>query len=109
MCNAASMRDSHQPAAGDLALTDVLYALSDPTRLQIAARLAGTHEQACGAFGLPIAKATLSHHLKVLRDAGVIRTRGEGTQRLNALRRDDLEQRFPGLLDAVLAAAAAMR
>jgi DNA-binding transcriptional ArsR family regulator len=52
-----------------------------------------------------VAKSTLSHHLRVLRDAGVTRTRQEGTRCFVELRRDDLEFRFPGLLDAVLDAA----
>lgn len=99
------MRSCHHPATADLSLTDVLYALSDPIRLRIVASLAEDGEQACGTFSLPVAKATVSHHFKVLRDTGVIRTRCQGTQRLNSLRRDDLEDRFPGLLASVLRAA----
>jgi DNA-binding transcriptional ArsR family regulator len=52
-------------------------------------------------------KSSVSYHFKVLREAGVTRTRVEGTQRFISLRRDDLEMRFPGLLDAVLRAAEA--
>ena len=85
-------------------MTGVLYALSDPVRLAIVRRLADDGDKACGTFGLPVAKSTASHHFKVLRDAGVIQTRPEGTQYINSLRREDLEVRFPGLLDAVLRA-----
>jgi len=59
----------------------------------------------CGTFDLGISKATRSQHLKILRESGVTQTRVEGTRRIVALRRDDLEARFPGLLDAVLANA----
>ena len=55
-------------------------------------------------FELGISKATLSHHFRVLREAGVVRTRLDGRKRLLSLRYDDLEARFPGLLDAVLSA-----
>ena len=51
-------------------------------------------------------KSTCTHHFRVLREAGVIRQRVEGTTRLNSLRREDLDSRFPGLLDSVLQAAA---
>jgi len=57
-------------------------------------------------FELGLSKATLSHHFKVLRECGVVRTRPEGRKRLLSLRADDLEARFPGLLNAVLVATA---
>jgi DNA-binding transcriptional ArsR family regulator len=98
--------DLHQPDTGDLDLTIVLQALGDPVRLEIVRRLAIDGERTCGTFELGISKATRSHHLKVLREAGVTHTRREGTHRHVSLRRDDLEARFPGLLDAVLAARA---
>ena len=88
----------HHPAAGEIELAAVLHALSDPMRLQIVVGLATEDHRPCGSFGLPVTKSTCTHHFKVLREAGVIRQRHEGTTRLNSLRRDDLEQRFPGLL-----------
>jgi len=93
------------PAREDLELPAVLHALSDPIRLRIVAGLAGDGERTCGGFALPVTKSTCTHHFKVLREAGVIRQRQEGTARLNTLRRDDLDARFPGLLDTILAAA----
>jgi DNA-binding transcriptional ArsR family regulator len=95
-----------RPSTDDLEIAAVLHALSDPQRLQIVRHLAadGTPRR-CGAFDLCITKSTLTHHFRVLREAGVIDQREEGTARLNSLRRDDLDSRFPGLLDAVLAAA----
>ena len=93
------------PAVEEIELASVLHALSDPMRLQIVVGLATGDDRPCGSFGLPVTKSTCTHHFKVLREAGVIRQRLEGTTRLNSLRRDDLEQRFPGLLDSVLGAA----
>jgi DNA-binding transcriptional ArsR family regulator len=95
------------PTRDALELPAVLHALSDPMRLRIVAGLAaGDDERACGSFALPVTKSTCTHHFKVLREAGVIQQRQEGTARLNTLRREDLDARFPGLLDTILAAAA---
>jgi DNA-binding transcriptional ArsR family regulator len=99
------MRLFYHPDKKDISLAGVLYALGDPIRLEIVRRLAVDGETSCCAFALPIAKSTLSHHFKVLRDSGVLYCRKEGTQHLNSLRRDDLNDRFPGLLDAVLRSA----
>jgi len=93
------------PDREDLHFTAVLAALSDPVRLAIVARLADIGpdaELACTTFALPVSKSTQSGYFRVLREAGVIRQRDEGTRRLNRLRRDDLEERFPGLLDIAI-------
>ena len=95
------------PARDELDLGAVLHALSDPVRLRIVAGLAAGGERSCGSFDVPVTKSTCTHHFKVLREAGVIHQRQEGTARLNGLRRDDLEARFPGLLATVLRAAEA--
>jgi DNA-binding transcriptional ArsR family regulator len=92
------------PARDDIDLVDVLQALGDPVRLQILRILDQADGAiACNEMGLPVAKSTGSHHLKVLREAGVVRAQVDGTRRYYTLRRDDLEARFPGLLDSVLA------
>jgi DNA-binding transcriptional ArsR family regulator len=91
------------PAADELDLATVLHALSDPMRLQIVVALAAGEERTCNSFGLPVVKSTCTHHFRVLREAGVIKQRLEGTTKLNSLRRDELDRRFPGLLAAILA------
>jgi len=93
------------PGRAELELGAVLHALSDPMRLRIVVGLARGDARSCRSFELPVTKSTCTHHFKVLRDAGVIHQRQEGTARLNTLRRDDLDARFPGLLDTILAAA----
>jgi DNA-binding transcriptional ArsR family regulator len=96
------MREPHHPSRSELELPDVLHALSDPARLAIVRHLALRDECTCGGFDSKLSKATLSHHYRVLREAGVVRTRPDGRKRQLSLRRDDLETRFPGLLNAVL-------
>jgi DNA-binding transcriptional ArsR family regulator len=89
-----------------LDLVDVLHALSDPIRLAIVCGLSESGgERRCGSFGAPVTKSTLTHHFRVLREAGLICQRQEGTARLSRLRREDLDARFPGVLDAVLRSA----
>jgi DNA-binding transcriptional ArsR family regulator len=98
------MRLLYHPAQQDISLAGVLYALGDPVRLEIVKRLATGEELPCCALEVPIAKSTLSHHFRVLREAGVLHCRKEGTQHMNSLRREDLEARFPGLLATILRA-----
>jgi DNA-binding transcriptional ArsR family regulator len=91
------------PARDEIELSEVLHALSDPVRLKMVGYLAGAgREVTCGSFDVPVTKSTCTHHFKVLREAGIIRQRQQGTARLNTLRRDDLEARFPGLLATIL-------
>jgi DNA-binding transcriptional ArsR family regulator len=99
------MKLLYHPDKKHLSLAGVLYALGDPVRLEIVRRLATGAEIPCCAFALPVAKSTMSHHFKVLRDSGVLSCRKEGTQHINSLRREDLDDRFPGLLEAVLQSA----
>lgn len=99
--------DLVHPDRAELRFTTVLAALSDPIRLAIVARLADAGaecggELACTTFALPVSKSTQSGHFRTLREAGVIRQRDEGTRRLNRLRREDLDARFPGLLDVAV-------
>lgn len=99
------MRTLYHPSRNEISLSAVLYALSDQIRLQIVRGLAESGEQSCSALEIPIPKSTLSHHYKVLRESGVVKTRIQGTQRFISLRRDDLNDRFPGLLHSILQAS----
>jgi len=99
---ATTLRAPAHPSTDSLLLPEVLHALSDPVRLEIVCALDDGCEVACGHLEAPVSKSTLSHHLKVLRDAGVTRTRADGTQRLVSLRLEELEARFPGLLGSVV-------
>ena len=94
------------PRRSDLRIEAVLQALADPIRLRIVRELAriGCDGVACGTIELPVTKSTRTHHLRILREAGVIHVRPAGTSRITTLRRDDLDARYPGLLDSILAA-----
>lgn len=93
-----------EPALESVTIDSVLSALADPIRLTFVRALDTSGDWTCGSdvlrdSGVTIGKSTLSHHVKVLRDAGLIRTRVQGTRRLMMLRYEELERRFPGLLN----------
>jgi DNA-binding transcriptional ArsR family regulator len=101
------------PNLKDVPLASVLHALSDPTRLAIVRRLNddlhGEGEGLACVCAAPdeLPRATMSNHFTMLRSAGLIESRKQGTMVINRLRRSDIDARFPGLLDAVLQAEAA--
>lgn len=98
------------PTAEQIALPTVLAALGDETRLAIIGYLA--REEANGAFGMTCgqfadltSKTNLTYHIAKLREAGIVTVTPDGTRRRVALRRADLDQRFPGFLDTIIATA----
>jgi DNA-binding transcriptional ArsR family regulator len=93
------------PERHQIQLENVLTALGNPLRLKIVRTLATGGEQACGTILDGVSKSTLTRHWKVLRDSGIIWQRPYGRENLLSLRREDLDARFPGLLDALLTAA----
>jgi DNA-binding transcriptional ArsR family regulator len=98
----------HAPDLARVGIVTVLQALSDPVRLEIVRQLAGcggAGEMLCGQIELPVSKSTTSHHLKALSGAGIIAEREAGTRKYIRLRRADLDERFPGLIDSVLCAS----
>lgn len=97
------MREPFHPSTEQLSLPDILAALGDPARLKILASLENQGETNCGGCSLEMQKSAKSHHFKVLREAGLIRVRIEGTHRILSIRKADIESRFPGLLAGVLA------
>lgn len=93
------------PEAAQMDLSAVLDALRDPVRRAIVVMLDERGEKRCASFLHCASKTNLTYHLSRLREAGMVRVRPEGSVRLVSLRREELEGRFPGLLDAVLASA----
>ena len=98
-------RELPHPDLTEVELPAVLFALSDPARLELVRSLAAGGELTvaqCQAQGRDVPKSTFSHHLKTLREAGLIRNEPDGRQRTITLRRAEVDARFPGLLDSVL-------
>ncbi|CAN7249638.1 helix-turn-helix domain-containing protein [Rhizobium sp. LjRoot98] len=97
------MMNDHHPTREDLRLPDILLALGNPIRLAAVKQIA-LGECICSDFVTDVSKSTMTHHWRVLREAGVIRQRPEGRVIYMSLRQDDLEARFPGLLSAIFCA-----
>lgn len=101
--------DDRHPRTADLRLSKVLAALADPARLVTVRALAAVGDSPCADLhhtaGLTISRSTFSHHQRILREAGIIRERIHGAQRILSVRRDDLDACFPGLLDTVFGTA----
>ena len=104
------VRPLHHPALEDISVEGILHALSDPVRAAIFMEIASADcARTCSAFSRmgerTVAKSTLSHHFKVLREAGLVGVRSEGTSLMNYLEHDAVERKFPGLLTGVLGAS----
>ena len=100
-------RQPQHPETHQINLSAIYDALSDPVRRQILARLALEGELNCSAFKDYASKTLLSYHFGRMREAGLTETRVEGTSRFMQLRIDDLQSRFPGLLEAVFSSIVA--
>jgi DNA-binding transcriptional ArsR family regulator len=98
-----TMETTLHPKLKDVTLEQVLKALGDPVRISAVKQLLAMkgEEKVCGTFDYSVTKATFSHHLKILREAGLIRFRDEGTRRFVSLRLQDIKKRFPGLMDVL--------
>lgn len=94
----------NHPRIDDVELDDVLQALADPTRRRIVRLLLSDGDRPCGSFSSGLAASTLSHHFRILRNGGLIRQFDVGRQRMNTLRLAELDTRFPGLAETILAA-----
>ncbi|MFH8134942.1 ArsR/SmtB family transcription factor [Pantoea osteomyelitidis] len=93
---------ANHPETEQIRLENVLFALGNPLRLAIVRTLAIEGEQACGTLRRDVARSTMTHHWRVLRDSGVIWQRPQGRENLISLRREDLNARFPGLLETLM-------
>jgi DNA-binding transcriptional ArsR family regulator len=102
--------DVIEPSAADFELPRVLAALADPHRLAtvrfVASNGAAWCSQVMQGAGLEMSKSTFSHHTRILREAGIVTKRNEGAKSYVSLRKDDLDTRFPGLMDSILSADA---
>jgi len=103
------MKPLVHPALEDITVEGILHALSDPTRVEIFAKMASSAGSAnCSSFltlsEKPVPKSTLSQHFKVLRDAGLVRSERVGVEMRNTSRCAEIETRFPGLLPAIVSA-----
>ena len=101
------VRAFQHPAIDDVTLDGLLYALSDPTRRDIVAKLMERGCMNCSQTCADLPPSTVSHHHRILRENGLIRSQRRGVEVLNTVRRDEIDQRFPGLLDAILPHTAA--
>jgi DNA-binding transcriptional ArsR family regulator len=95
------------PAIEDVTLESLLYALADPTRLEIVKKLS---RGSCGlncseAAPAALPKSTQSHHFQILREAGLIKSERRGTEVVNALRCAEIEKPFPGVISSILKAS----
>ncbi|MFD7629840.1 ArsR/SmtB family transcription factor [Streptomyces sp. NPDC059851] len=97
----AAAAELTHPDADSLELAEVLAALGHPVRLEIVRKLSSGEEAYCGEVVPDLPRSSVTHHLKTLRESGVIRQRPQGRRLYLALRREDLERRFPGLLALV--------
>ncbi len=100
------MRALDHPALDSIGVATLLDALGDPVRLDIVDQLARSGGVVCGGFDVSVSMSTLSHHLNILRTAGIVRVTPEGRFRRYELRFDEVQERVPGLLPSVLAAVA---
>jgi len=95
-------RPIQHPSADDISLDGVLHALADPVRRSIVAKLLAQGEMNCTETCGDMAPSTISHHHRILRESGLIRSQKRGVAVVNSVRAAELEARFPGLLTAIL-------
>lgn len=106
------MRPLYHPSLEEITVQGILYALSDPVRVQIMLELSRAHcPQNCSAFqqvgSATLPKSTLSQHFRILREAGLIRSERRGVELQNHARCDELKKRFGPMLAAIMQAYAA--
>lgn len=99
------VRPYHHPAAADISLDGILHALSDGARRAIVAKLIAHGGLTCGQSCDDLPPSTISHHYRILRDCGLIRSERSGVSVFNTVRTEDIDRRFPGLVAAILAAS----
>ena len=102
-CNReVTMRVLFHPTKEQFQLSRIFQALSDPIRLEILKRLDTQISCACHELEIDLPKPRLSHHYKTLRESGLIRVTVQGKYHYLTIRREELDEVFPGLIDSVL-------
>jgi DNA-binding transcriptional ArsR family regulator len=101
------MRPLFHPSVDDVTVEAILHALSDPVRVAIFIQIAGSDcSRNCSNFlnvsEKTIPKSTLSLHFKALREAGLIWGERRGVEMHNTSRCAEVDQRFPGLIAAIV-------
>src|SRR6202162_2356967 len=101
------VRPLFHPSLEDITVEGILHALSDPVRAAIYADIVSQEcSQNCSMFltvsDKAIPKSTLSQHFRALREAGLIRGERRGVEMHNTSRCAEIEERFPGLLRAII-------
>ena len=96
------MREIKHPLIDQVSIIDVLHALADPTRLEIVRQLSSGEALTCGQLIPDRPKSSMSHHFKILRETGLIETTPRGKEHFNLLRRSEIDERFPGVLESIL-------
>ena len=101
------VRPIFHPSLEDITVEGILHALSDSVRVAIFADIVSQEcSQNCSTFltvsDKTIPKSTLSEHFRALREAGLIRGERRGVEMHNTSRCAEIEERFPGLLLAIV-------
>lgn len=101
------MKPLYHPSVNDITVEGVLYALSDPVRVQIYIEIVRAEcPQTCSNFlkidNRTLPKSTLSQHFKILREAGLIRSERKGVEMLNSTRCQDLKDRFGNMVSSII-------
>ena len=91
------------PSPKDFSIDGVLYALADPVRRNVVAKLMGCESMSCSKACGDLSPSTISFHHKILRETGLIHSEKKGVEVINSLRKEEVDKRFPGLLNAILA------
>ena len=94
-------RQPEHPDLEDVQLARLFSALGDPARLRIVAVLADHAEHQREDFTVDVGPSTLSHHMRILREAGLTHHRFEGTRCFVSLRADTFD-RFSAVLDSTV-------
>jgi DNA-binding transcriptional ArsR family regulator len=99
------MKPLYHPPIESIPYTKILHALSEPNRIRIIRCLNESGENNCSAYSIELMlnKSTVSHHIKILREAGLIEGRIEGKEHIYSLRKEEVDKKFPGLLHSVFA------